>query len=570
MKILIRGGQVVDGTGAPPVAADVRVSNGFIVEIGSGLAPEMRERIVDATGCYVAPGFIEGHNHWDAGVWWSPTLEPMSGYGVTTSLNGACAFSAAPLHDDPRVRRDIIEIFNFFEDIPEPAMVECVPWTWRRWSEYQATLEKRVKLPVNFAGYCGHIPLRLAAMGLEAWDRVASGVEIALMCELLDDALASGALGLSSNLLDVDRRGRPVPCHLADEREWDAILNVLGRRPGATFQLITDNFQRMNGPETAARIGVIAARHGVRMQWTGVPTLEFQARIRPAGLALHERFKAEGQDFYTNFSHVSPTSMINFIRSLIFSREGNPVWHELIETPGEAKLALLADEGWRDRARESWNGQYPHSFLNQPDALTLHESENGYGPVGCTLAEYMSSSGIEHPSDALAEWLLTNGVESMVLKRSYPRNEDHVVELIKDPKALGNFSDAGAHGKMFCGVGDNIYLLTKYVRDQGKLSIEEAINSLTWRLANFTGLRDRGRVRQGMRADLVVFNLDEVERRPEIKTWDVPDGEGGRTYRYTRDPAPVRLTLVNGVPTFDHGAFTGKFPGQYVRPQGLS
>jgi len=302
-----------------------------------------------------------------------------------------------------------------------------------------------------------------------------------------------------------------------------------------------------------------------------VPTLEFQQRIRPAGLALHERFKAEGREFYTNFHHVSPTSMINFIRSLVFSREGNPVWHEMIEAEGEAaKLALLADAGWRERARRSWDGQYPHSFLNKPDALTLHDSETGYGPVGCTLADFMAASRIEHPSDALAEWLLTNGVESTVLKRSYGRDEDLVLALARDQKALGNFSDAGAHGKMFCGVGDNIYLITKYVRDLGALSIEEAINILTWRNANFFGLRDRGRVRAGGRADLVVFNLHEVERRPEVKTWDVPDGEGGRTFRYTRDPAPVRLTLVNGIPTFDHGAFTGKFPGQFIRPEGAT
>jgi N-acyl-D-aspartate/D-glutamate deacylase len=566
-QILIRGGRVVDGTGAPAFQADVRVRDGLIAEVAPGLEPQLRERVIDAAGCVVAPGFIESHNHWDAGIWWSPTLDPLPGYGVTTSLNGACAFSAAPLHDDPRARRDIIEIFNFFEDIPEQAMVRHVPWTWRTWSEYQATLEARVKLPVNYAGYCGHIALRLAAMGLDAWDRAASEAEIGRMCELLDDALAAGALGLSSNTLDQDRRGRPVPPRLACEREWRGLFAVLARHPGATFQLMTDNFVRMDGPQDAARIGAMAAAHGVRMQWMGVPTLEFQAKIRAAGEALHERFKAEGREFYTNFHHVSPTSMINFVRSLVFSREGNPVWHELIEAEGEAaKLALLSDSDWRARARASWDHQYPHSFLNQPDALTLRESETGHGPVGVTLADYMAAAAIAHPSDALAEWLLANGVQSLVLKRSYPRDQALVVKLAHDRHALGNLSDSGAHGKLFCGAGDNVLLLTRFVRDEGLLSLEEAVNILTWRAADFFGLHDRDRIAPGLRADLVVFDLAEIERRPEVKTWDVPDGEGGRTWRYTRAPAPMRLTLVNGVPTFDHGEFTGAFPGQFIRP----
>jgi N-acyl-D-amino-acid deacylase len=298
-----------------------------------------------------------------------------------------------------------------------------------------------------------------------------------------------------------------------------------------------------------------------------VPTLAFQAKIRDAGLALHERFKAEGLPFYTSFHHVSPTSMVNFVRSLVFSREGNPVWHELIETEGEAgKLALLADPAWRDRARASWDGQYPHSLLNDPAALTLRESETGYGPVGVTLADYMIEAAIAHPSDALAEWLLVNGVNSTMLKLSYDRDQSLVLRLAEDPQALGNFTDSGAHGKIFCGAGDNVDLLTRYVRDGKLMSIETAINILTWRAADFFGLHDRGSLEVGKRADVVVFDLGEIERRPEIKTWDVPDGEGGRTYRYTRDPAPMRLTLVNGVATFDHGAFTGKFPGQFIGP----
>jgi N-acyl-D-amino-acid deacylase len=564
---LIKGGTVVDGTGAPAYKADVRIRDGLIAEIASDLAPLPRERVFDADGCHVTPGFVELHNHWDGAIWWSPDMDPLPGYGVTTSINGNCGFSAAPISDDPVIRREIVDIFNFFEDIPEEAMLQLMPWSWRKWSEYQQVLKSSLRLPVNFASYCGHIPLRLATMGLDAWERAATDAEITQMCELLDDALVAGALGLSSNLIDNDKHNRPICSKLADDKEWGALLDVVSRHPGATLQVPTDNFMRKDSPESGERLARLAGPRGIRMQWSGVPQLMFQADLTVKGRELHERFRAEGHEFYTMFHHESPTSMMNFIRSLVFAQNGNPVWHELIETPTEeGKLALLADPAWRDRARDSWDHQYPHSYLNFPDKMFLHESESGCGPVGCSLAEYMHDSGFNHASDAMAEWLLVNGVESTILKTSWERNAEIIVELLRDPMALGNLSDSGAHGKMFCGAGDNISVLTKYVRDLGRITIEEGINLLTWRSANFFGLHDRGRLLPGMRADLVVFNLDEIERRPEERLWDVPDGHGARTYRYTRKPAPMRFTLVNGVPTFDHGAFTGKFPGEFIGP----
>jgi len=142
-----------------------------------------------------------------------------------------------------------------------------------------------------------------------------------------------------------------------------------------------------------------------------------------------------------------------------------------------------------------------------------------------------------------------------------------MIELLNDPNSLCNVTDAGAHGKLFCGAGYSVFLLTDYVRDKKIIPIEQAVHMLTWRIAEFFGLSDRGLIREGMAADLTVFNLDEIEMRPEKKTWDVWDGTGGRTYRYTRDPAPMRLTLVNGEPTFDRGEFTGRYPGRFVGPE---
>jgi N-acyl-D-amino-acid deacylase len=567
-RLLIKGGTVVDGSGAPAYRADVRTADGRITEVGPDLVAGAGERVIDAAGCYVTPGFIESHNHWDGGVWWAPNMEPLPAYGVTTSINGNCGFAMAPAPQAAEDVQDLIEMFNFFEDIPEEPMTKMVPWDWKTWSEYKASVVRNVRVPVNFASFVGHQPLRLAVMGQQAWDRAATPDEIAQMVALLEDALEAGAMGLASNQLDFDKRERPLPSQLADDAEYSALLEVIARHEGATFQVIVDHFMRMTGPEQTARFGRLAKAAGARMQWAGLPTLKFQEKIRPQAEALHEGFKAEGLDFYTGYHHVSPTSVINFVRSLVFAQNGNPVWQEVINAKTwEEKQAMLSDPAWLDRARETWKDMYSHSYFHDPTALTLKESESGWGPIGITLADYMEQTGIGHTSDALADWVLKNGAESVIKKRSWEEDDDVLVQLMRDPQSVGNLSDAGAHGKMFCGAGDNVFLLTDFVRDRKLITIEEGIHVLTGKLANFFGLHQRGLIKEGMVADITVFNLDEIERRPEEKLWDVWDGKGGRTYRYTRAAAPMRLTMVAGVPTFDNGVFTGRFPGDFVGPE---
>ncbi|WP_157215121.1 N-acyl-D-amino-acid deacylase family protein [Flavisphingomonas formosensis] len=565
---LIKGGTVVDGTGAPAYAADVRVKHGLIAEIGPDLQPEPRERVVDAAGCYVTPGFIESHNHFDGPMWWMPTMEPMPGYGVTTSVNGNCGFAAAPVHDDPVVRKEMVDIFSFFEDIPDKPFLNLLPWDWRKWSEYKASLERNVKIPVNYAAFVGHIAIRLAVMGMEAWDRAATPDEIKAMCAHLEDALDAGALGLSSNLLDHDSRDRPVPTLRADDAEFAALMDVLARYPGRTLQVIVDHFMRMTGPASMARIGEIARGKGIRIQVAGgVPTLEFQSFCIPDALASHEKRKADGLDIWMGYHHLSPTTVVNFLSSLVFAQSNAYVWNDVVAAKTEEeKLALLEDAEWLARARESWDQIFPQSPMSKPDEILLFESDTGAGPTGLKLSAYMRQEGFNHPSDALAHWLILNGVGSTLRLDDWPNHEEALDALFRDPKSIGNISDAGAHGKMFCGVGDNVLMLTKYVRERKQLTIEEAVHIMTGKIAGHFGLVDRGEIKVGKQADIAVFDLAEIERRPDERAWDVPDGEGGRTYRYTRAPAPMRLTLVNGIATFDRGAFTGNFPGEYIGP----
>ncbi len=280
--LLIKNGTVVDGSGAPAFAADVRIKNGVIAEVGTGLNAQ-GERVFDAAGCYVTPGFIESHTHYDGTMWWQPDLDPLPGYGATTMILGNCGFSPAPLHKYMPAQREMIGIFSFFEDIPEGPFMQNLPWDWNKWSEYRASSERNVRVPLNYAAYVGHIAIRLAVMGLDAWDRAATPDEIAQMAALLDDALAAGALGLSDNMHDHDGTNRPVPSLKACDAEFTALFDVMEKYPNTCYQVIVDTFMRMTGPANLERLEKLLKGRRIRVQIAGaIPTLEFQkAMLEP-------------------------------------------------------------------------------------------------------------------------------------------------------------------------------------------------------------------------------------------------------------------------------------------------
>ncbi|HEV8299117.1 MAG TPA: amidohydrolase family protein [Acidimicrobiales bacterium] len=557
--VLIRGGTVIDGTGAAAFRADVRARAGRIVEVGPDLDPA-GELVIDASDAVVTPGMIDTHTHVDGAMWWNPDLDPLPAYGNTSAVFGYCGNSIAPLAGAQR--DEVVDLLCFLEDLPLEAFRREVPWTWEAWPDYQRAL-MGAPASVNLGGYLGHVSLRTYVMGEAAWERTANDDERSRMAAVLDDALAHGALGLSVNHFDKDRYLRPVPGFFADDAEYGALLDVLARHPGRTFQVIT----RFNDPDhyltDAERFARLCQRAGVRGQWPGVTTDVLERDRRGPAWELHRRLRAEGVDYWPNVVFKPLEPFFGFERSIVFQRV--PAWNEMVNGPADAKLATLADPAWRDRARWEWDNRLKTTTarVDRPDSLVFAMSQTGVGPVGVSLAAYAAEHGW-HVSDALAEWLLRNGIESWLIGAPDELDEHDVVALLRDPHTLTNINDSGAHLQLFCGAGQNVYLLTHYVRDEGLLGLEEAVHMLTGRTASFFGLADRGVIAQGKVADLTVFALDEMELRAEARVHDVPHG----TWRFTRPPAGFRATVVAGTPTWLDGTFTGDHPGTVLTVPG--
>ena len=555
--LLIQGGTTVDGTGASARRADVRVRDGVIAEVAPDLAPD-GELLVDAAGAYVTPGIIDTHTHLDGAMWWNPALDPLPSYGNTSMVFGNCGNSIAPLAGAQR--DEIVDLLCFLEDLPLEAFRREVPWTWEQWPEYAAALTGQ-PTTVHVGGYLGHLALRTYVMGEEAWTRAATTDEVARMVSLLDDGLRAGAMGLSVNHFDKDRALRPEPGYFADDDEYRALFAVVARHRPATVQMIT----RFNDPEhdveDAERFGRLCRDAGVRAQWPGMPMNVRDDARRPVLWDTHHRLQASGSDFWPAVPFKPLAPFFGFERSIVFQRV--PAWNELVNGPEDAKLPTLADPAWRDRARADWDARTRSSLsrIDRPHEMLLAISETGAGPLDCSLADYAAQRGL-HISDALAEWVLANGIRSIMVGTPEQLAEDDIVAALREPRTISNINDSGAHLQLFSGAGEHLYLLTHYVRDRQLLGIEEAVHVLTGRTAAFFGLADRGVIAPGRVGDLAVFALDEIELQREERRYDVPHG----TWRFTRPPAGIRATFVAGTPTWLHGSDTGARPGGFLRP----
>lgn len=405
--------------------------------------------------------------------------------------------------------------------------------------------------------FVGHQALRTHEMGEEAWLRTATPAEIDHMCGVLDEALAHGGIGLSTTFMDTDRHNREVPSRKADDEELGRLLDVLARHEGATLQFVPRFLQPELWQQDFDRMASLAVPRGISANWGALRCEEFRREELAERYAHNQAINRGGGRIAPLFSHAKAYVNLHFDRSIMW--HGVPSWHELANGAAAEKEALLADPQWRAKARADWDAcTYTLAPVGTPERLLLDHSERELdGETGMSLSAYASARDL-HLSDALADWLLRNGVGSSLRTAESPLDEDAVCALIRDPDTVTGGSDAGAHIQMFSGAGNATYLFTRYVRDAGLLGIEEAVHAVTGKHAAFFGLGDRGRITPGKAADITVFALDEIELRPDVRVDDIPGG----SWRYTRPAGGFRATIVNGEPTYLHGGPTDARPGR--------
>ena len=567
--LIIRGGMVVDGTGLPRRRADLGVRDGRIARIAR-LDDATADEVIDATGRIVAPGIVDAHTHYDPQITFDPYATMSCFHGVTTVLAGNCGFSAAPVR--ARDHAALKSIFARVEDM-DPSALAGVRWdAFETFPEFMAMLKGQ--LGINFACYVGHSNLRLWVMGAEASTRAATPAELAEMRAMVAEAMAAGAAGFSTSLSPTqqDMEGRPVPSRFAEPEEILALVEEAGRSgtgsicflPLGTARGLTDSDHDFT-IEIGKRSGlpVIIQGLGARSK-VDVPGAGWDDAV----LAL-DRAQAAGAPFY------SMLIARPFDRQVAFDETNHhwrsvPTWHDMSRLPLPERRALLRDPAAREAMRhavENYNRDpakgttispplWPVVFVESSPTLP-YEAHHGR-----SIAELAAQAGVAPGDFALDLALADDFATKLRWRMDGPDWSDAVRKSQVDPRILIGTSDGGAHLAKDDQADWSSYFLASWVRDRKVWTLEEGVRQITAVPAAVLGFHDRGTLRVGGWADVMVF--DEAEIGPERKEFvrDLPGGAG----RYKAYARGIHATVVNGVPIVIEGALTGRLPGHVVAP----
>jgi N-acyl-D-amino-acid deacylase len=530
--IVIRGGTVIDGTGAPGRVADVAIADGVIREIG----PNLRgERELDASGCAVTPGFIDIHTHYDAQVFWDPALRPSSYHGVTTVVAGNCGFTIAPTR--PEHRETIVHTLENVEDMDPATLMAGVVWDFETFPEYLDAVQRR-GTDLNFTAYIGHSALRLYVLGDAAYERAATAEEIEQMCRLVREGIAAGAAGFSTSFSFAHRGvdGKPVPSRFAAADEVEALFVATGET-GKGVVLITPGEQcsyadvyewqrRISRPFTYPLFASPGGKH--------LPTV-----------ALHEQGLAHGARVWPQ---VTPRPLtMQFTMADAYSLNTGQVFGELMKVSRSVRIAAYRDSEWRALAAADLE-----ESPMKPRWETFEVSESVRFPdlQGRRVSDLARERGCS-PLDVMCEIAVEEDLTTRF--RAYIANDDvgAVGDLLTHESVALGLSDAGAHVDQLCDAPLPTDLLGTWVRERNVLTLEAAVRKLTGEPGDLFGFVRRGYLREGHWADVCVFDPDTVGPGRTRRVRDFPaDAE-----RLTAEaPTGLRHVLVNGTPIRVDGA----------------
>jgi N-acyl-D-aspartate/D-glutamate deacylase len=561
LDLVIRGGLVVDGTGAPARRADVGLRDGRIVALGA--IDESARRSIDADGRVVAPGFVDAHTHYDAQLLWDPAATPSCFHGVTSVIGGNCGFTLAPLGSDDDIdyiRRMMARV----EGMPLAALEAGITWNWRTFAEYLDRLDGH--LAVNAGFLVGHSALRRAVLG-DASGAPIDDRSLDAMRNLLDAALTAGGLGFSSshNSVHTDGDALPVPSRSSERDELLALSALVGGHPGTSLEYITSGcLSSLTDDEIALMVDMtVAARRP--LNWN-VLTLNPSApdhaehQLRAGSLAAEQGGRIMALMMPGNGG--LRLSFLNYCA--LFTLPG---FRDVMERSVPERMAALSDPDTRrmmeHRARAETVG--PMRGLTDWSVLRIGQvfAPENEVYVDRFIGDIAQEQGRD-PFDVLAEIVVADELRTHLWPERAPDSAavwDVRARFLLDERVLVGGSDAGAHLDRMCGARYTTDLLANGVRKFGALTIEQAVRLLTDAPARLFGLRERGRLTEGWWGDIVVFDPDTVAPEPIVEVADLPGG----CERLTAAAVGIDHVLVNGTEIVRGGVLTGAEPGTLMR-----
>ncbi|AYJ84861.1 D-aminoacylase (plasmid) [Sphingomonas paeninsulae] len=566
--LLVRNGLVYDGTGGEPYQADIAIRDGLIVEIGKIESVGGEE--IDAAGCIVTPGFVDIHTHYDGQLIWATKMLPSSCHGVTTVVTGNCGVGFAPVHRGDEAL--LISAMEGVEDIPEIVMSEGLTWEWETFPEFLNAVEKRPH-DIDFGVYLPHSALRIYAMGSRGAAREpATDADLSEMKRLVAEAIAAGAMGVASSLVDAHRRadGEHLPSWEAHEHELVSLATAIGGRQNGVFQLVPE----LNQPEeeetrlhvsmlerisqvsgvpvtfTLAQSNRYPDRWRKILGWVDAanrrPGVELRPQTfpRPVGMLLGHNLS--NNPFLLCPSY-GPLASLSLDEKMVELRKPDVRARLISETPMDPTLPL--NRYGRLFERMFYLGD-PPNYEPAPEESMVERAAR----IGVTPAELAYDLLMENDGNAILYCAFANFGEG---------NLDFVVELTGHPDAVIALGDGGAHYGLICDASYTTFMLTHWVRDRKRerMPLSHVIKALTVDPANLVGLTDRGRIAVGLKGDLNVIDHQKLRLYSPEVCYDLP--AGGR--RLHQRAEGYRWTIVSGEPIFKNGQATGKLPGRLVR-----
>lgn len=561
LDVVIKGGDVIDGTGAARQRADVGIKDGRIVTIGR--VDDEAAVVIDATGKLVAPGFIDVHTHFDAQVFWDGALTPSPLHGVTTALAGNCGFTVAPLSDDPADAEYLLRMLARVEGMPVETLRAGVPWNWTSTADYYDRIEAG-GVAINLGFMVGHSAIRRIAMGPEATQREAAPDELERMKRLLRDGIEAGGLGFSSSYARThnDADGNMVPSRHASIAELVELARVTGEYEGTGLEIIPQV-----GPfdqwaiDLMVDMSVAAQRP---MNWNVMAVTRNNVDECRQKLTAGDLARAKGGKVVALTIPMSFGTRLSFASGFVL--DAMPGWEGPMHASRTEKLELLSDPAARAALNEQ--AQSPDNPLRM---LADWGSKIVYDVVapeneayrGQTVRSIAEAEGRE-PWDVLCDIAVADELNTSFGTPTPPESlEDWQarLEIWRDPGAVIGASDAGAHFDLLASFNYGTAVLQRAVRTHQVLSFEEAIHLMTQVQAELYGLRERGVLREGWRADVIVIDPQTVGTEDVAMRFDLPGGQG----RLYADSTGVDHVLVNGAVIVADGALTAARPGTVLR-----